>query len=106
MANIDSSMIAVGSRKGILQGNKGYIVVGNINNPCSIKVFDSDHRQVNELTIPQQLTGYEYQVASAAKAILEDKKECEEMPHSETLRMMRIMDDLRAQWGEVYPFES
>ena len=40
------------------------------------------------------------------KAISEGKLECEEMPHSETIRMMEIMDEARAQWGMKYPGEE
>ena len=29
-----------------------------------------------------------------------------EMPHQETLYIMKQMDELRAQWGVVYPFEK
>ncbi|PJM74516.1 Gfo/Idh/MocA family protein [Bifidobacterium simiarum] len=105
MAVIDSSMVSVGSRTGIIQGDAGYLIVENINNPERIDVFDADHRRVDSLDVPRQLTGYEYQVVSAAKAVLRGDIECEEMPHAETLRIMRIMDGLRAQWGEVYPFE-
>lgn len=28
------------------------------------------------------------------------------MPHSETVRVMKIMDALRKEWGIVYPFEK
>ncbi|NEG96963.1 gfo/Idh/MocA family oxidoreductase [Bifidobacterium sp. SMB2] len=105
MAVVDASMTAVGSRQGIVQGDDGYLIVENINNPEEIKVFAPDHRLVDTLPVPEQITGYEYQVAIAAKAILDGDQECPEMPHEETLRIMGVMDDLRAQWGEVYPFE-
>ncbi|OZG55519.1 oxidoreductase [Bifidobacterium tissieri] len=104
-ATIDSSMVSVGSRQGVIQGDNGYLIVENINNPERIDVFDKDHRSVNTIDVPEQITGYEYQVVSAAHAILEGRGECTEMPHTETLRIMRIMDSLREQWGEVYPFE-
>ena len=39
------------------------------------------------------------------RAIETGAVECPEMPHGETLAIMRIMDDLRAQWGVRYPFE-
>ncbi|MBW3088102.1 Gfo/Idh/MocA family oxidoreductase [Bifidobacterium sp. 82T24] len=104
-ATIDSSMVTVGSRQGIIQGDEGYLIVENINNPERIDVFDADHRRTGTISVPEQITGYEYQVVSAARAILDGAVQCEEMPHEETLRIMRIMDSLRAQWGEVYPFE-
>jgi len=28
------------------------------------------------------------------------------MPHSETLRIMQLMDNLRKEWGVVYPFDK
>ncbi len=28
------------------------------------------------------------------------------MPHQETLFIMKQMDELRAQWGVAYPFET
>lgn len=35
--------------------------------------------------------------------IEEGKLECPSMPHTETLKMMRVMDELRASWGMKYP---
>lgn len=105
MAVIDASMTAVGSRQGVIQGDEGYLIVENINNPESIRVFDGDHRQVREIAVPDQLTGYEYEVASAARAVLEGAGECPEMPLDETMHVMHVMDGLRARWGERYPFE-
>jgi len=28
------------------------------------------------------------------------------MPHEETIRVMEFMDDLRKEWGVIYPFEQ
>lgn len=105
MATLDASMIAVGSRQGIIQGSEGYMVVQNINNPERILIYDNEHRLVDTINVPTQLTGYEYQVIDSAKALLDGKIECAAMPHDETLRIMGIMDNMRAAWGEVYPFE-
>ena len=40
------------------------------------------------------------------KALDARELECIQMPHSETIRMMKIMDAIREQWGIVYPFEK
>lgn len=45
------------------------------------------------------------EVKACIKAIQEGKLECDEMPHSETIRVMKIMDSLRKEWGIVYPCE-
>lgn len=44
-------------------------------------------------------------VAPAFQALGEGAKECFEMPHEETIRIMEWMDSLRTSWGIKYPFE-
>ena len=55
---------------------------------------------------PKQITGYEYEVEACVHAIENGETECPQMPHEETLRMLRWMDELRRQWGIVYPMEK
>lgn len=105
MGQMSCSMVAYGDRKGIIWGEKGFIVVENVNNPQRIDVFGADFQPVRSIDVPAQLTGYEYEVASAARAVLEGRGECAEMPHRETIRIMKLMDDMRTQCGIVYPFE-
>ena len=50
-------------------------------------------------------TGFEYQTAEAMRCIRADLLESPIMPHSETLSMMKLMDDIRAEIGLKYPFE-
>ena len=42
MAVLTHGIYARSDRKGIIYGDKGYIVVENINNPQSISVFDTE----------------------------------------------------------------
>lgn len=105
MATATSSMSAVGDRLGVIRGTEGYVVCENINNVERIGVFGRDHRPVVTRDVPEQLTGYEYEVAAAARALLAGKTECEEMPHADTLRIMALMDRIRGAWGLRFPFE-
>jgi predicted dehydrogenase len=106
MGVMSANMYAAGDSQGILWGEKGYLVVENINNPAAINVFNSNHELQRRVEVPAQLTGYEYQVVDSAHAILEGKTECAAMPHDETIAMMDAMDAMRDQWGEVFPFEK
>lgn len=106
MAVSTSSMLNASDRDGVVWGTEGYIKCQNINNIESIDIYGNDHQIKRHVDIPQQITGYEYEVASAANAILDGKQECSEMPHSDTLRIMELMDSLRAEWGLQYPFEA
>ena len=50
-------------------------------------------------------TGYEYEVEACVKAISQGWIECPEMPHSETLRILNMMDFIRKSNNIVFPGE-
>ena len=106
MAALNSSACSLSDRRGIIYGDKGYIETENINNCEGIKVFDTERRLVASYETPEQITGYEYEVEACVHAIEQGELECPQMPHEETLRMLRWMDELRRQWGIVYPMEQ
>lgn len=105
MAVLHSTMQAQTDRKGFIYGSKGYIMAENINNISMLRSYDPEHRMTAECTIPEQISGYEYEVEACIRSIRNGEIECPEMPHSETLRIMKLMDDLRAEWGVRYPFD-
>lgn len=106
MAVLHSDMRAGCNREGAIYGDKGYIMVRNINNCEGICVYNLEHQMIAEYKTPEQITGYEYEVEACMRALENGKKECPEMPHTETIRMMELMDNIRAQIGVVYPNEK
>ena len=106
MAVLTHSIYARSDRKGIIHGDKGYMVVENINNPQSVSVYDLNDQLVERYDVPSQISGYEYQFLEADRCIRAGKMQSESMPLSETVYVMDVMDDLRAQWGMVYPQEK
>lgn len=105
MATMHSSMLGGTEQAGIVYGDKGYLIAWNINNVSHIQIFDNDRKLLREEKVPAQITGFEYEVRAAMEAIRDGKMECPQMPHRETLYMMRLMDGLRKRWGVRYPFE-
>ena len=105
MASLTTSMLAHTDRMGVISGDGGCIIVDNINNPQHLTIEDKDFKIVAEYDAPKQISGYEYQVTAAIEAIRAGKIETPFMPHSETLRMMEMMDALRKEWGIKYPGE-
>ncbi len=105
MASLHSSIVAKTDRRGIISGDRGYLVVENINNPESVTVVDEDYRTVARYDAPAQITGFEYEVQASVDAIRAGLTETPFMPHAETMRIMHLMDSLRREWGVRYPFE-
>ncbi len=105
MAVLHSDMLAQTDRQGVISGDQGYLEVQNINNCEEIRVFGLDRKMTARYQVPEQINGYEYEVLSCIRAIEAGKTECEEMPHSEILRVMELLDRIRKQWNMVYPCE-
>lgn len=105
MALLNHSIYCRSDRKGIIQGDKGYLIVENINNPQSISVFNTEDKLLAHYDVPKQISGYEYEFIECVNSINAGKTECESMPLADTVEMMEVMDSLRAQWGIVYPQE-
>ncbi|MCM1228247.1 MAG: Gfo/Idh/MocA family oxidoreductase [Clostridium sp.] len=103
-AILHSNAVSNTDRRAIIYGDKGRIEIENINNYKSISVILNDGT-VTVYDSPAQISGYEYEAEASLKAVSEKKTQCSEMPHSETLFIMRLMDDLRNEWKIKYPFE-
>ena len=105
MAVLNHSIYCRSDRKGIIHGDKGYMIVENINNPNKIAVYDLTDRLIKEVAVPEQISGYEYQVTECMECLKEDKRESKCMPLADSIFVMEIMDSIRAKWGLVYPQE-
>lgn len=105
IASLFSSFLVQTDRRGVIFGDKGFVEVENINNCEKITVYDLERNMIEEYAVPEQITGLEYEVLSCKKALLEGRLECPEMSHSESLRMMQIMDEMRRQMGIIFPVE-
>lgn len=105
MAVLNHSIYCRSDRKGIIHGDKGYMIVENINNPNKIAVYDLTDRLIKEVAVPEQISGYEYQVTECMECLKEDKRESKSMPLADSIFVMEIMDSIRAKWGLVYPQE-
>ncbi len=105
LCNLQSSAACVGDNIGVIAGTDGNLIIDNINNPQRITVNTHDREFVEDILVPKQITGYEYQFIACRKALVEGLLEPREMPHDETLFIMRLMDDLRRKWGVRYPYD-
>ena len=105
MAVLNQSFLCAMKNQGVIYGSKGRVEVEPFWHPEEIRVYCHDKAEPNVYPVPFDITGYEYEVRAAVKAIERGELGCTEVPHGETLRILRIMDQLRAEWGIHYPFE-
>ena len=106
MAVLQMTAFCANDRQGVISGDKGYIIVDNINNPQQAVVYSANHEEIDRYYSPLQITGFEYQVQASIEAIRQGKIETPDMPHAETLRVMRLLDDLRYEWGVHFPADD
>lgn len=104
-AHLRTSFVTGPVNEGTICGTEGSLRVENLNNYSAIQRYDKEGNPCENVAIPPQINGYEYEVLACIRALEAGKTECEEMPHAETLEIMKRMDELRAAWGVVFPFE-
>ena len=107
-ATMYNSLINQTDRYAFVYGDKGYIIVDNVNNFERLRFFDNSRNgaAIEDIKAPDMISGYEYEFDSAAKAINEGKLETEECSHEQTLRLMRLMDRIRKEMGVVYDIDN
>ena len=106
LCNLQSSAACVGDNIGVIAGTDGNLIIDNINNPQKITVNTHDREFVEDIHVPQQITGYEYQFLACRQALIDGLLEPREMPLEETLYVMQLMDGLRQKWGVRYPMDD
>ncbi|MBQ7616209.1 MAG: Gfo/Idh/MocA family oxidoreductase [Butyrivibrio sp.] len=106
MAVLNVTALSITDRRCTVYGSKGFMIIDNINNPEGITVYDSEYKKLAYYKRPNQITGYEYEIMACDRAISEKWLECPEMPHSETLKILNMMDFIRKSNNIVFPGEK
>lgn len=106
LANLQASACCVGDNTGVIAGTEGNLIIDNINNPQTIRVNGPDRVFQEEIRVPPQITGYEYEFIACRDAIADGLLEPPQMPLEETLYIMGLMDNLRTGWGVRYPMDD
>ncbi len=103
LSSVQASAFSQGENFGVIAGTTGYLEFDDLINPKHIKVCRKRHVVEQEIPVPQQITGFEYQFRACRDSIAAGLLEPPQMPHAETLYIMHLMDRLRAQWGVRFP---
>lgn len=99
LASVQASAWSQGDNQGVIAGTTGYLVFDDLINPTCLRICRKRHIIEKEIPVPPQITGFEYQIRACKEAIEAGLLEPPQMPHSEILYMMHLIDRLRAEWG-------
>lgn len=102
---LSSGIISTSARCGNIGCEDGYVQIDNINNPSKVEVYNLNHQLKEIFYAPGQITGLEYEVKEAVECIKSNRRESQSMPQKDTIRMMALLDEIRAQLKISYPCE-
>ena len=100
------SATAAGGACARIVGTAGSIVVPELVRCQGFRIVPFGGGTPEEVSLPFECNGYEYELRAAARAIAAGLPECPEAPRSATLAAMRAMDALRAAWGVRFPSDG
>jgi len=99
MASLQASAWCQGGNEAVIAGTTGYMVFDDLIHPTRISICRKRHIVERVVEVPPQITGFEYQFRACRDAIAQNALEAPQMPHSEILYVMHLMDRLKAEWG-------
>ena len=102
MAVLSCTTRGNGESRAVIQGTKGYMVIEDLRNFASATVYDTRRVKTAAYKRGKQKSEFEFEMAAFAAAMKSGWKECPEIPHSQSVSMMQMMDFIRRQLGISY----
>jgi predicted dehydrogenase len=92
-------------REAFIAGTEGFIKIHDIFfKPDRVTLHPNDD-DAETLHLPYTGNGYPHEIEEVHRCLREGRRESAIMPLDESIAIMQLMDDLRRQWGVVYPQE-
>ncbi len=93
-------------REAFIVGTDGYVKIHDIFFRPDRLTLHLRGQRPEDHHFPIAGNGYGYEVAEVHRCLRAGRTESALMPLDETIRLMQLMDELRAAWGVVYPRET
>lgn len=93
-------------RHATITGSKGRIEVPSFWAAEEAFIYDNQGALIEHLHIPHRVNGFEYEIQAVIEDIHAGRTENATMPQDKTIKMLEVMDALRASWNVVYPGEK
>lgn len=112
-ATITYSMVVEYDNSATIYGTSGKIILNHTSRPTKAKLIkypvSEGNLEDNEKLIEFEstsLNGFENEIKEATNLILQGESQSPSIKWIDTLRIMEICDNLRAQWNFIYPDEE
>jgi predicted dehydrogenase len=105
MADLSSSITAHTGKNAVIVGDKGRIIVPTFWGAESAELYGLNDELLDTCSLPFSSNGFAYEAEEVNQCIREGKLESDAIPLQDTLEIMKLMDQMRAEWGLVYPQE-
>jgi predicted dehydrogenase len=89
-----------------ITGSEGYIKLHHMFWHAQTLTVQHVGGKPETIQIPYEGNGYGYQVQEVHDCLRAGKLESAVVPHVDTLEIMTLLDEMRGQWGLVYPGEQ
>ncbi len=106
LAQISSAVSAEIGQDAEIIGTEGRIYVPRFWSAEEAMLYNADNELVENIEEPFQVNGYVYEAEEVNRCLREGLIESKLLPLKDTLAIMEIMDQLRAEWGLIYPQEK
>jgi predicted dehydrogenase len=107
IGTLSSTMLAKTPCAAAISGTAARLEIdGWFYQPNTVRLLDVDDHEVDRYESPTREHGLAYEAAEFARLLAAGKTESELLPLDETLRIMRVLDDIRSQLGVSYPNEG
>jgi dihydrodiol dehydrogenase / D-xylose 1-dehydrogenase (NADP) len=87
-----------------IHGREGYIRIPSFHSAKSAILY-KDGEEVETFNDDRQCAGYAFEIEEVGRCLSQGLLESPVVPLDESLEIMKLMDEIRGQWGLKYPFE-
>ena len=87
-----------------IHGTEGSIRIPSFHSAKSATLYQ-DGVELETFNDDRQFAGYAFEIEEVGKCLSQGLLESSVVPLDESLKIMNLMDEIRGQWGLIYPFE-
>ena len=107
IGTLASTMLAKTPCAASISGTRARLEIdGWFYQPNTVRLIDLHDRELDRYETPSREHGLAYEAAEFARLLTAGKTESDLLPLGETLRIMQVLDEVRAQLGVSFPGEA